>query len=194
MENLFSFVVKPEKAVNVINGGVAAATNNHIDSILDSSSVNALTSLVVASAIYFKGKWEAPFTKSNTRVDKFHRLDGSAADVPFMRSWRSQLVAVRNGYKVLKLPYKSPAPAPPPPSTQRRRASQSKAADEPDKAADELPRYSMCIFLPDERDGLAGMVDKIASGPGFWHYRLLAEWARWATSGCPSSSSPPPAA
>ena len=52
MENLFSFVVKPEKAVNVINGGVAAATNNHIDSILDSSSANALTSLVVASAIY----------------------------------------------------------------------------------------------------------------------------------------------
>ena len=48
MENLFSFVVKPEKAVNVINGGVAAATNNHIDSILDSSSAN----LVVASAIY----------------------------------------------------------------------------------------------------------------------------------------------
>jgi len=175
MENLFSFVVKPEKAVNVINGGVAAATNNHIDSILDSSSVNALTNLVVASAIYFKGKWEAPFTKSNTRVDKFHRLDGSAADVPFMRSWRSQLVAVRSGYKVLKLPYRSPAPAPPPPSTQRRRASQSKAADEPDKAADELPRYSMCIFLPDERDGLAGLVAKIASGPGFWHYRLPTE-------------------
>ncbi|XP_039822612.1 putative serpin-Z5 [Panicum virgatum] len=143
------FSNEPEKAVNVINGGVAAATNNHIDSILDSSSVNALTNLVVASAIYFKGKWEAPFTKSNTRVDKFHRLDGSFADVPFMRSWRSQLVAVRNGYKVLKLPYKSPAPAPPP--------------------------YSMCIFLPDERDGLAGLVAKIASGPGFCYYRLPTE-------------------
>ena len=44
--------MKPEKAVSEINGSVAAATNNHIDSILDSSSANALTSLVVASAIY----------------------------------------------------------------------------------------------------------------------------------------------
>ena len=33
----------------------------------------------------------------------------------------------------------------------------------------------MCIFLPDERDGLAGLVAKIASGPGFWHYRLPVE-------------------
>ena len=44
--------MKPEKAVSEINGCVAAATNNHINSILDSSSANALTSLVVASAIY----------------------------------------------------------------------------------------------------------------------------------------------
>ncbi|XP_039778211.1 putative serpin-Z5 [Panicum virgatum] len=186
--------MKPEKAVSEINGCVAAATNNHIDSILDSSSANALTSLVVASVIYFKGKWEAPFTKSHTMVDKFHRLDGSAANVPFMRSLRSQLVAVRIGYKVFKLPYRSPS-APPPPPPRRKRASQNKAGNEPppplprrkrasqnkaarnepDKAADELPRYSMCIFLPDERDGLAGLVAKIASGPGFWHYRLPVE-------------------
>lgn len=52
---------------------------------------------------------------------------------------------------------------------------QSKDAGEPDKADDELPKYSMFIFLPDERDGLAGLVAKIASGPGFWHYRLPAE-------------------
>ncbi|XP_039778214.1 putative serpin-Z8 [Panicum virgatum] len=133
------FSNEPEKAVSEINGCVAAATNNHINSILDSSSANALTSLVVASAIYFKGKWEVPFTKTHTRVDKFYRLDGSAADVPFMRS------------------------------------SPSASGNEPDKAADELLRYSMCIFLPDERDGLAGLVAKIASGPGFWHYRLPVE-------------------
>jgi len=30
----------------------------------------------------------------------------------------------------------------------------------------------MCIFLPDERDGLPGLVEKMSSGPGFWHYRL----------------------
>ncbi|OEL18816.1 putative serpin-Z8 [Dichanthelium oligosanthes] len=169
------FSNEPEKAVSEINGAVAAATDNHVDSILDSRSVNTLTSLVVASAIYFKGKWEAPFAKSQTRVGKFYRLDGTTTDVPFMCSARSQFIAIRNGYKVLKLPYKSPAPPlpPPPPPRRRKKSSQSNTGDEPSKVDDdELPKYSLCIFLPDERDGLAALVEKFASGPGFWHYRL----------------------
>ncbi|CAN6381007.1 unnamed protein product [Urochloa humidicola] len=174
------FSNEPEKAVNEINGCVATATNKRINSILDANSVNNLTNLVVGSAIYFKGKWEAPFAKSHNMVDKFHRLDGSATDVPFMRSSRSQLVAVRNGYKVLKLPYRSPAPPPPAPRRKgKRTSSQKKASDEKSGdeggAGDEVPKYSMCIFLPDERDGLAGLVEKLASGAGFWHYRLPAD-------------------
>ncbi|CAL4994223.1 unnamed protein product [Urochloa decumbens] len=173
------FSHEPEKAVKDINASVAAATNKRINSIVDATTVNNVTRLVVASAIYFKGKWEAPFAKSHTTVGKFHRLDGSAADVPFMRSSRSQLVAVRNGYKVLKLPYKSPAPPPSQPRRKGRRpTSQKKAGDEKggdEGAGEELPKYSMCIFLPDERDGLAGLVEKLASGAGFWHYRLPAD-------------------
>ncbi|CAL4981630.1 unnamed protein product [Urochloa decumbens] len=173
------FSHEPEKAIDEINGCVAAATNKRISSIVDATSVNNLTRLVIASAIYFKGKWEAPFAKSHTTVGKFHRLDGSAANVPFMRSSRSQLVAVRNGYKVLKLPYKSPAHPPPQPRRKGRRlTSQKKAGDEKggdEGAGEELPKYSMCIFLPDERDGLAGLVEKLGSGAGFWHYRLPAD-------------------
>ncbi|CAO2141326.1 unnamed protein product [Urochloa humidicola] len=169
---------KPEETVNEINGCVLAATNKRIGSILDATSVNSLTRLVVASAIYFKGKWEAPFAKSHTMVGKFHRLDGSTADVPFMRSSRSQLIAVRNGYKVLKLPYRSPAPPSPEPRRKGRRATSKKNAGDDEVgegAGDELPKYSMCIFLPDDRDGLDGLVEKLASGAGFWHYRLPAD-------------------
>ena len=164
-----------EKAVGEINRCVAAATNNHIDSILDPSSVDTLTTLVLSSAIYFKGRWEAPFAKAHTVVDKFHRLDGSTADVPFMSSVRSQYIAIRKGYKVLKLPYRSPAaPAPAP----RRKGATPSESNRPtgdggdDDDDDPAPKYSMCIFLPDERDGLPGLVEKIASGAGFWHYRL----------------------
>ncbi|KAF8711448.1 hypothetical protein HU200_029483 [Digitaria exilis] len=174
------FSHEPERAVNEINGCVESATNKRIDSILDPSSVNTSTNLVVTSAIYFKGKWDAPFGRSHTMVDKFYRLDGSTTDVPFMRSSRSQLIGVRKGYKVLKLPYRSPAPPPlllPPPPPRRRKggsSQQSEAGDEISNASDddELPKYSMCIFLPDERDGLAAVVEQMASGPGFWHYRL----------------------
>ncbi|CAD6257474.1 unnamed protein product [Miscanthus lutarioriparius] len=162
----------PEKAVGEINGCLAAATNNHIDSILDPSSVDTLTTLVLSSGIYFKGRWEAPFAKAHTVVDKFHRLDGSTADVPFMCSMRSQYIAIRNGYKVLKLPYRSPAPAPAPAPAPRRKGSTPSESKPGDGDDDPAPKYSMCVFLPDERDGLPGLVEKVASGPGFWHYRL----------------------
>nr|CAB3491352.1 unnamed protein product [Digitaria exilis] len=171
------FSHEPERVVKEINGCVAAATNKRIDSIIDPSSLNTSTNLVVASAIYFKGKWDAPFGRSHTMVDKFYHLDGSTTKVPFMRSSRSQLICIRKGHKVLKLPYRSPAPLPPPPPPPRQRkggsSHQSEAGDEISNASDdELPKYSMCIFLPDERDGLAAMVEQMASGPGFWHYRL----------------------
>lgn len=164
--------MKPEKAVREINACSAAATNNHIDSILDPSSVDTLTTLVLSSAVYFKGRWEAPFAKAHTVVDKFHRLDGSAADVPFMCSVRSQFIAVRNGYKVLKLPYRSQAPAPAPATARRKRRSTPSESMAGDDGDDPVPKYSMCVFLPDERDGLPGFVEKMGSGPGFWHYRL----------------------
>ncbi|CAD6254223.1 unnamed protein product [Miscanthus lutarioriparius] len=155
------FSNEPEKAVGEINGCWAAATNKHIDSILDPSSVNTLTSLVLSCAIHFRGRWEAQFAKAHTVVDKFHSLDGSTADVPFMCSVRSQYIAIRNGHKVLNLPYRSPAPAP-----RKGSSSESNVGDDP------APKYSMCIFLPDERDGLPGLIEKMSSGPGFWHYRL----------------------
>ncbi|XP_066333635.1 putative serpin-Z6A [Miscanthus floridulus] len=160
------FSNEPEKAVGEINGCLAAATNKHIDSILDPSSVNTLTSLVLSSAICFRGRWEAPFAKAHTVVDKFHRLDGSNADVPFMYSVHSQYIAIRNGYKVLKLPYRSPAPARAP-APRKGSSSQSNVGDDP------APKYSMCIFQPNERDGLPGLIE-MSSGPGFSHYlRLL---------------------
>ncbi|CAD6343125.1 unnamed protein product [Miscanthus lutarioriparius] len=151
-------------------GGGDQQSQSHIDSILDPSSVDTLTTLVLCSAIYFKGRWEAPFAKVHTVVDKFYRLDGSTADVPFMCSVRSQFIAVRSGYKVLKLPYRSPAPAPAP---RRKGSTTSESKPGPgDGDDDPAPKDSMCIFLPDEHDGLPGLVEKIASGPGFWHYRL----------------------
>ncbi|KAL6868114.1 hypothetical protein ACP4OV_014959 [Aristida adscensionis] len=137
----------PGKAIDAINGWVAAATNNLIDSIVDSSSVNAGTSLVLGNAIYFNGRWAEPFAAADTIRDRFYRLDGSAAAARFMSSTRSQLIAVHDGYKVLKLPYRSSSPAA--------------------TGGGELPRYAMCVFLPDWHDGLPALVDRIAGSAGF---------------------------
>ncbi|KAG2561247.1 hypothetical protein PVAP13_8KG125400 [Panicum virgatum] len=147
---------EPEKAVCEINSWVAAATNNLIDSILAPASLQEDTSLVLANAIYFKGRWEKPFDEADTVADKFYHIDGSAAaGVWFMRSRSSQFVSVHDGLKVLKLPYKSPLPR-----------QQYTAAD------DQVPRYSMYVFLPDARDGLPDLVARMTSMPGFWRHRL----------------------
>ncbi|KAL6626513.1 hypothetical protein ACP70R_030239 [Stipagrostis hirtigluma subsp. patula] len=153
------FISKPEEARRQINSWVAAATSNLVASILGPGTVTKDTRLVVASAVYFKGTWAIPFDKNWTREFKFHRLDGSAVDAQFMQSGLPQLVAVHDGFKVLKMPYKVhhpldglrataraviPPPLPPPP-----------------------PRYAMCVFLPDKRDGLWSLEDKMASSPGF---------------------------
>jgi hypothetical protein len=58
--------------------------------------------VVLGNAIYFKGKWDEPFSKKCTRNKPFYRLDGGNVDVPFMESGLSQFIAVHDGFKPLR--------------------------------------------------------------------------------------------
>jgi serpin B len=133
-------VPQPGEAVKLINAWAAAATNNLMDSILTERQVSNQTDIIVANAVYFKGMWDVPFDKEYTEDGKFHRLDGSTFDVPFMQSGRRQYIGCHEGFKVLKLQYKEGRRFSPPSSP-----------------------FSMCIFLPDARDGLSGLISRIAS-------------------------------
>ncbi|KAE8787953.1 putative serpin-Z5 [Hordeum vulgare] len=143
------FREKPGEAVKQINAWAAAATNNLIDSVLTEKQVSPETDVVVANAIYFKAMWARRFRESNTKDDKFYRLDGTTLDVPFMRTGKKQDIACHDGFKVLKLEYRQGHVWSSPPSS-----------------------FSMFIFLPDERDGLRGLVERIASSPDFIHTHL----------------------
>uniref|UniRef100_M8BU99 Serpin-Z2B n=1 Tax=Aegilops tauschii TaxID=37682 RepID=M8BU99_AEGTA len=123
-----------QQAVRQIAAWAAAATGNLIQSAVPPGAVHRKTRLVLANAIYFRGKWDVPFYESSTKNRPFYRQDGNAVDVAFMSNYDRHLIAEHDGFKVLKLRYKSGA------------------------------RYmSMCIFLPDARDGLASLLDKITS-------------------------------
>uniref|UniRef100_A0ACD5WAP1 Uncharacterized protein n=1 Tax=Avena sativa TaxID=4498 RepID=A0ACD5WAP1_AVESA len=147
------FREEPGEAVKLINAWAAAATNNLIDSILTDGQVSTQTDIVVANSVYFKGTWHVPFDEEYTEDDKFHRLDGTTYDVPFMQISRSHYyIACHEGFKVLKLQYKQDHQRFWPPSP-----------------------FSMCFFLPDARDGLAGLINTIASsGPDFIREHLPA--------------------
>ncbi|XP_048554446.1 putative serpin-Z5 [Triticum urartu] len=139
------FHEKPEEAAEQINALVVMLTNDLIPSVIDPGELSRLTDLVVANAIYFKGKWGKPFNKRLTKEEKFHCLDGSTMDVPFMQDGNRQLIACHHGFKVLQLYYQRGRLFP----TQPR------------------ARYSMCVFLPNAYDGLWRLVNKIARNPDF---------------------------
>jgi len=99
--------------------------------------------LILANALYFKGAWEEKFDASKTKEDDFHLLNGSSVQVPFMTSKERQLVSAFDGFKVLRLPYKR------------------------GKVLKDKRRFSMYLFLPDSKDGLPALVEKLGSESGF---------------------------
>ncbi|CAN6381040.1 unnamed protein product [Urochloa humidicola] len=151
------FAKKPTESRKQINAWVAKATRNLITEVMDPKDENPLTVHVIANAIYFKGEWRNPFKREFTVDREFHRLDGSTVDVPFLQSWSSQLIACHGGFKVLKMPYQI-------------------MEKFNWKLYDTLPKFSMCVFLPDDRNGLQSLVEKIASSPKFLHHHLPMEY------------------
>ncbi|XP_047084755.1 serpin-Z2A-like [Lolium rigidum] len=166
------FQEDPEGSRAAINGWVAEATNKLIASLLPPDSVHEDIRLVLANAMYFKGKWEDRFHQSLTKDADFYRLDGSTVSVPFMTSGRLPTTGTEeeedfpffffeqeeevkyfvasydDGFKVLKLPYQAPNGG----------------------------KYSMCVFLPDARDGLPSLADEMASGGRRFLFDHLPDW------------------
>jgi len=153
--------VKPEAAVKMINTWVKKATGNLIESIISTGDINADTDLVLANAVYFKGDWMEPFQPCGTST--FHLLDGRHTKAEFMSMsyYTLRQVACMDGFKVLKIPYKEAKPD----------GGCTKPEDEPSvwPHASKASRYSMFVFLPDTRDGMATMVDVVTASPAFMY-------------------------
>ncbi|BAT13277.1 Os11g0224532 [Oryza sativa Japonica Group] len=144
-------MMQPVEARKEINAWVARATKNLITEVIKPESQSVDTRHVVGNAIYFKGEWLAPFDKSDTAEREFRRLDGSSVEVPFMQrpSGSYHHVACHDGFRVLRLPYKATS------DTYNLKLRYS------------LPSFAMLVFLPDDRDGLPGLLDRITASPEF---------------------------
>lgn len=89
-----------------INKWVAERTRDRIPELIPDGVLNELTRLVLTNAIYFKGKWAAPFAKGATADAPFHRLDGTDATAKLMRLSSSGLAyGTGAGYQAVRLPY-----------------------------------------------------------------------------------------
>ncbi|KAL3514565.1 hypothetical protein ACH5RR_027282 [Cinchona calisaya] len=145
VSNQVDFKNKPVEVIKEVNSWAEKGTGGLIKEILPPGSVDCTTSLVLANALYFKGVWDEKFEASKTKEHDFHLLDGSSIKVPFMTSKKKKYISAYNGFKVCCLPYKQ---------------------------GEDKRRFSMYFFLPDAKDGLPSLVDKVGSEPGFLDHHL----------------------
>jgi serpin B len=94
-----------EDARKAINDWVADQTKKRIQDLLPKGSVNDMTRLVLANAIYFKADWTVPFEPKSTSPAPFTLRDGSRKDVPTMTRSGSFLYAERADGQMIELPY-----------------------------------------------------------------------------------------
>ncbi|PHT47804.1 hypothetical protein CQW23_12012 [Capsicum baccatum] len=111
------FQNKADEVAAEINKWAEEKTNGLIKEILPPGAVDGTTSLVLGSALYFKGAWTEKLDASDTKDHEFHLLNvgvsdrapfmtGVSVQAPFMTSKKRQYVKGYDGFKVLRLPYK----------------------------------------------------------------------------------------
>jgi serpin B len=99
----------PVRASETINAWVAQRTRGLIDRIVSRDDFVAtpasIPQLVLANALFFKGRWVHPFKPSDTETAPFTQLDGTSAPTSLMHAtMRATLVAIEGG-RALELPY-----------------------------------------------------------------------------------------
>lgn len=96
---------KSEEARRTINQWVEEQTNGKIKDLIPAGALNSMTRLVLTNAIYFKGMWDTPFSKSETKELAFYPSKDKKFDVPTMFKKHSFRYTAAEGVQVLELPY-----------------------------------------------------------------------------------------
>ena len=102
---------KGDNTARLINNFVNHSTNGLIKDIVNPSSFDSSTRLMLVNAIYFFGKWKTPFKKEDTKPMEFEVEDGNVVkDIDGMNleaDFRQHKISTSNGeIGILEMPYK----------------------------------------------------------------------------------------
>ena len=100
-----SFTTDPEGSRKTINDWVAEKTHDKITNLMPPGSIVPTTRLVLTNAIYFKGKWDKPFQKAQTRNGEFATSATQKVNVPLMYQQAKFRYAEDADAQMLELPY-----------------------------------------------------------------------------------------
>ncbi|WP_291856167.1 serpin family protein [Marinilabilia sp.] len=92
-----------ERTKNLINSWVKDKTRGKIPTIIDEISDQQYMFLV--NAVYFLGKWQYQFDKSDTRDQDFYLFDGSVVQVPMMNQELEIKYFSDADLRAVKMPY-----------------------------------------------------------------------------------------
>ncbi|MBI3297609.1 MAG: serpin family protein [Elusimicrobia bacterium] len=95
------------KARLAINAWVEGKTAGRIKDLVPEGGVHALTRLVIANAVYFKGDWEDPFMNESTQPASFTKADGAKVQAQFMNKTSWHRFAELPDVQLLELAYKA---------------------------------------------------------------------------------------
>jgi serpin B len=99
------FIGDKEGARQTINHWVEEQTADRIKELLRKDDIKTNTRLVLTNAIYFKGDWERPFLKDQTRDEDFETAPGAQVKVPMMHHGGRFRYHAGPDFQVLELPY-----------------------------------------------------------------------------------------
>lgn len=88
-----------------INTWVSTNTAHRVTNILKPKDLDALTVMVLANAVYFKGSWHQAFDARRTRSLPFHLLSGKAKQVPMMSQTGTFRYQENPAFRAVALPY-----------------------------------------------------------------------------------------
>jgi serpin B len=110
-QKFFSSTVKALDFGNVpaaeaeINQWASDQTHGRITGIADGMIDPIYTDLILANAIYFKGKWLDPFDAKLTKERAFHPAAGAVKNLPMMEMSKKFTYRKGSGYQAVRLPY-----------------------------------------------------------------------------------------
>ena len=92
------------QAAKTINDWASQKTNGKIKEVVE-FPFPPLTRLILANAIYFKGKWVEPFKKDRTKPRDFHLSNGQTSQTPMMVQDGHFQYQETPRFQAIKLPY-----------------------------------------------------------------------------------------
>jgi serpin B len=99
------FKKEPEPARGRINQWVSAQTGGNIPDLVPSGAITPDTRMVLANALYFKGRWRERFEKERTQPARFRLLSGQEIQVPMMTHTGKYRLALQDSVRLLELDY-----------------------------------------------------------------------------------------